>query len=61
MAQTCPSCGAKITCGCQRRTTADGRSACSKCVSKPVPVKKPGANITPVINNIKVEMALDAS
>jgi hypothetical protein len=30
---TCPNCGAKITCGCQRRTAIDGKTrACRKCV-----------------------------
>lgn len=28
----CPNCNTKITCGCQRATAVDGKSACSKCV-----------------------------
>lgn len=30
--KTCPNCGAKITCGCQKRIATDGRQCCSKCV-----------------------------
>jgi hypothetical protein len=31
---TCGNCGAKLSCGCQKRTTADGKSACTNCVNK---------------------------
>jgi len=30
----CPNCGAKLSCGCQKRTLADGRQGCSNCASK---------------------------
>ena len=29
---TCPNCGAKITCGCQRRTATNGAAACTSCL-----------------------------
>jgi hypothetical protein len=29
----CSNCGAAMSCGCQKRTTADGRSGCTKCIS----------------------------
>ncbi len=29
----CTNCGLTLSCGCQRRTTADGRSGCSKCIN----------------------------
>jgi len=28
----CPNCGAKLGCGCQRRTAPDGKQICVKCV-----------------------------
>lgn len=31
---TCANCGATLTCGCQKRTTSDGKSACSNCINK---------------------------
>lgn len=27
----CGNCGAKLSCGCQRRALADGRMGCNKC------------------------------
>jgi len=27
----CANCGAKMTCGCQKRTLPDGKIGCSKC------------------------------
>ena len=29
---TCLNCGARMSCGCQRRTAVNGASACSSCV-----------------------------
>jgi hypothetical protein len=34
----CANCGATLSCGCQKRTLANGKQGCSKCVS---PVGKP--------------------
>jgi hypothetical protein len=34
----CPNCGTTMSCGCQRRTLADGKQGCSKCIS---PAGKP--------------------
>lgn len=31
--KTCPNCGSRITCGCQRRVAKDGTKCCSKCVT----------------------------
>ena len=31
---TCGNCGAKLSCGCQKRTLADGKQGCSNCASK---------------------------
>lgn len=33
MAITCSNCKSSLGCGCQKRTTSDGKSACSKCLS----------------------------
>jgi len=44
MAQ-CSNCKARLSCGCQRRTAADGKSVCTKCIAdynktKVAPVRK---------------------
>lgn len=28
----CPNCGAKLSCGCQRRTASDGKQGCAQCI-----------------------------
>ena len=28
----CPNCGAKLSCGCQRRTASDGKQGCVQCI-----------------------------
>lgn len=33
---TCGNCGTKLSCGCQKRTLADGKQGCSSCVNKTV-------------------------
>ncbi len=40
----CPNCGATMTCGCQRRTTSNGKVGCNKCIgslNKVTPTTKP--------------------
>lgn len=66
----CPNCGAAMSCGCQRRTSTDGKIGCTKCITstprpaKPEPQKTRYTNLkesldpfAPVINSadIKVE------
>ena len=29
----CPNCNARISCGCQKRTSKDGVACCQKCVT----------------------------
>lgn len=29
----CSNCGARLTCGCQRRRAKDGKACCDKCVT----------------------------
>jgi len=43
----CPNCGAKLSCGCQKRTSPDGTQACTSCVNS---VKKTNSINAPVIN-----------
>ena len=31
---SCPNCGAKLSCGCQKRTLANGKTGCSNCASR---------------------------
>lgn len=33
MATKCTNCGSRLGCGCQKRTTASGRSGCVKCIN----------------------------
>ena len=30
----CLNCGARITCGCQKRKASDGKQVCSTCITK---------------------------
>jgi hypothetical protein len=46
---TCGNCGAKLSCGCQKRTTADGKSACTNCVNKTQPSVKKTTTTTPPV------------
>lgn len=50
---TCANCGRQLTCGCQLKTTIDGKSACSMCVgayNKKAVLDK--ARITPIKKRI---------
>ena len=38
---TCGNCGAKLSCGCQKRTLADGKQGCSGCATKAAAKAKP--------------------
>ncbi len=29
----CPNCGSTLTCGCQKRVSANGKQGCSKCIN----------------------------
>lgn len=52
---TCANCGATLTCGCQKRTTSDGKSACSNCINKIQNKPKPTFNKeTPILQNKQV-------
>ena len=37
------NCGATLSCGCQKRTTPDGKQVCTKCIHK-VEAKKAATN-----------------
>jgi hypothetical protein len=41
---TCPNCGSNLSCGCQKRTLADGKQGCANCAGK-----TPGVTKAPVI------------
>lgn len=34
MAAICPTCGSKLTCGCQLRSASDGARVCSLCIAR---------------------------
>jgi hypothetical protein len=47
---SCPNCGARLSCGCQKRTLANGKTGCSACAGK---VEKTPAQVTnnkPTVN-----------
>jgi hypothetical protein len=31
---TCSNCNKNLSCGCQKKTTSDGKSACSTCITQ---------------------------
>ncbi len=33
MSAICSNCGAKLSCGCQKRSASDGRSVCANCIA----------------------------
>lgn len=33
---SCSNCGAKLSCGCQKRTLANGKQGCTNCANKVV-------------------------
>jgi hypothetical protein len=45
---TCGNCGAKLSCGCQKRTLADGKQGCSNCATKAVAKAK---TVTKTVTN----------
>jgi len=45
----CANCGATMSCGCQKRTLANGKQGCSKCISPAGKSIKPATNY----NNLK--------
>jgi len=47
---TCANCGTKLSCGCQKRTTADGKSACTNCVNKTQSTQKITNTTAPTTN-----------
>jgi hypothetical protein len=54
----CPNCGAKLSCGCQRKTASDGKQGCVQCIPKyeerlrsqnsKVKIQKPGQSGSPM-------------
>ena len=59
----CANCGATLSCGCQKRTLANGKQGCSKCVSpagnnkiEPVRVVKNNQydNPAPIIKSVEI-------
>jgi len=48
---SCLNCGAKMSCGCQRRTAVNGTAACSSCVdalNAKLNAEKAAANPAPI-------------
>jgi hypothetical protein len=43
---TCANCGAKLSCGCQKRTLANGKQGCSNCATKTQKTVKPTVTTT---------------
>jgi hypothetical protein len=53
---SCPNCGAKLSCGCQKRTLPNGKQGCSSCASKtekkPEPTTAKSSNQPNVNKNV---------
>ena len=48
----CPNCGSVLTCGCQRRSLANGKAGCTKCIGKSItPTTNETSIDSPVVNN----------
>jgi len=47
---SCPNCGAKLSCGCQKRTLPNGKQGCSNCVTKAQKVAAQTKPVVPTVN-----------
>lgn len=51
----CTNCGAKLSCGCQKKVATDGKSVCTSCIAKyesGLKSSKPSSGTSP--SNVKV-------
>jgi hypothetical protein len=47
----CQNCGTAMSCGCQRRTSTDGKTiGCTKCITNPSQINKGGTRYTNLKN-----------
>jgi len=46
----CPNCGTTLSCGCQKRTLANGTQGCNKCISPAGKAIKPAQSATRYTN-----------
>lgn len=47
----CPNCGTTMSCGCQKRTLANGKPGCSKCISPTATTAKSATRYTNLKND----------
>ena len=47
---SCPNCGAKLSCGCQKRTLPNGKQGCSSCATKVQKVATETKKTVPTVN-----------
>ena len=47
---SCPNCGAKLSCGCQKRTLPNGKQGCSSCITKAQKVVAQTKPVVPTVN-----------
>jgi hypothetical protein len=47
---SCPNCGAKLSCGCQKRTLPNGKTGCSNCASRVEKKPAPANTEKPTVN-----------
>ena len=47
---SCPNCGAKLSCGCQKRTLPNGKQGCSNCATKAQKVVAQTKPVVPTVN-----------
>lgn len=56
---TCPNCGNRLGCGCQKRTLANGSQGCVNCVGKTTPTAPTKSNKAPGITSLKKSKTTD--
>jgi hypothetical protein len=47
---SCPNCGAKLSCGCQKRTLPNGKQGCSNCAVRAQKVAEQTKPVVPTVN-----------
>lgn len=50
---SCPNCGARLSCGCQKRTLPNGKQGCSSCATKTQKVTAQTQSSVPTVNTNK--------
>ena len=52
---TCPNCGTKLGCSCQKRTLSNGQQGCASCAGNKGTGKAPVVTGRPKRNNVSID------